>query len=141
MLWAVSLITCSGKDGSPQRQGRYSQAAKQGRETQPWRVHQLRDSTHSKGEHSEFSLSSVKGEHSGFSLSSAKEEHSGLSLRSAKGYICFNIFVSQRSILVFFLFWKPPSLCSTGCPRTLSMEPVSLKLKVVQLPLPLKSWN
>lgn len=68
-------------------------------------AYQLRDSTFTKGE-----------------LRSAKEEHSGLSFRSV-------------STSLFLSFWRPASLCSTGCSRTLYIDQVGLKLKVIHLPL------
>lgn len=102
-------------------------------------MHQLRASAHTQGEHSGLSLRSAKGECSGFSLRSAKGDHFGLSLRSAKGYICFNIFDPKTPL--GFLSFLETGLRVALAAIELSIDQISLKLKVIHLPLSQKSWN
>lgn len=54
--------------------------------------------------------------------------------------VSLSLFLKDQFWLSF-IFGDRASLCSTGCPRILYIDQVDLKLKVIPLPLPPKSWD
>lgn len=87
---------------------------------QPWRMHRLWDSMHPK-----------EAGTLGLALGLRRDTDTSVSL---------SLFLKDQFWLSF-IFGDRASLCSTGCPRILYIDQADLKLKVIPLALPPKSWD